>query len=415
MKKGKKNSFFGNIKKKISNFYQKKIKKSKLKFNMLETVILMLIVFALGLVIGGVIMYGKGVYSSSSISLNEFASTYNEIVDSYYQEVDKDKLLEAGISGMIRYLGDPYSTYMSKDSAEEFNEEIDGTYEGIGAEIKFDDDKKPAFGRIFESSPAESVGIKENDKLLKVNGVDVTKKSLSEIADMVKGKKGTKVTLTIKHEDEEKDIVVTRGVVDNVSVNSEIIEKNGKKIGYLYISVFAANTHEQFKKGLVKLEKDNIDSLIIGVRSNTGGYLTSVEDMISLFLKKDEVAYQLKTKDKIEVIKDKTDEYREYPVVVLTDGASASASELLAGALSETYGAKLVGTKTFGKGKVQKVTTLSSGALFKYTYQEWLTPKGNYIDGKGIEPDVEIKYEYDEKHPEKDNQKEKAIEIISKQ
>ena len=411
MKKNNKNGFFS----KISDFYQKKVKKSKLKFSMLETVVLMLIVFALGLVIGGVIMYGKGIYSSSSISLNEFVSTYNEIVDSYYEEVDKDKLLEAGISGMVRYLGDPYSTYMSKDTAEDFNEEIEGTYQGIGAEIKYNDKNEPTFGRIFESSPAEAAGIKENDRLLKVNGEDVTKKSLSDIANMVKGDKGTEVTLTIMHEKEEKEVVVKRGVVDNISVTSEIIEKNNKRIGYLYISVFASNTNDQFKKELLKLEKDNIDSLIIDVRGNTGGYLTSVEDMIKLFIKKDEVIYQLKTKNKIDIVKDDTDESRDYPIVVLTDGASASASELLAGALKETYHATLVGTKTFGKGKVQKVTTLSSGALFKYTFQEWLTPNGNYIDEKGIEPDVEIKYEYDEKKPEKDNQKEKAIEVISKE
>lgn len=411
MKKVNKKGFFF----KIREFYQKKIKKSKLKFNMVETIVLMLIVFALGLVIGGVIMYGKGVYSSSSISLNEFASTYNEIVDSYYQEVDKDKLLEAGISGMIRYLGDPYSTYMSKDTADDFNEEIDGTYQGIGAEIKYNDNKEPIFGRIFEGSPAEKAGILENDKLIKVIDQDVTKKSLSDIASMVKGEKGTEVTLTIIHDGEEKNIVVTRGVVDNISVTSEIIEKDNKKIGYIYISVFASNTTKQFKKELEKLEKDGINSLIIDVRGNTGGYLTSVEEMIELFIKKDEIIYKLKTKEKIEVIRDKTDEFRSYPIVVLVDGASASASELLAGALKETYHAKLVGTKTFGKGKVQKVSTLSSGALFKYTYQEWLTPDGNYIDGEGIQPDVEIKYVYNEKKPEKDNQKEKAIEIISEQ
>lgn len=406
-----KNKGLANLKNKIKKFYEKKIKKSRLKFNMLETVVLMLIVFALGLVIGGIIMYGRGIFSSSSISLNEFASTYNEIVDSYYQDIDKDKLLEAGISGMIKYLGDPYSTYMSKDVAKEFNEDIEGTYQGIGAEIKYNDKNEPVFGRIFENSPAEKAGILENDKLLEVNGQEVTKYTLSEIAEIVKGEKGTNVTLTIMHEEKTKKVVVTRGVVDNVSVISEIIEKNDKKIGYIYISVFASNTTKQFKKELEKLEKDKIDSLIVDVRGNSGGYLTSVEDMISLFIKKDEPIYQLKTKDKIEIIKDKTEDARNYPIVVLVDGGSASASELLAGALKETYGAKLVGTKTFGKGKVQKITTLSSGALFKYTYQEWLTPKGNYIDGSGIEPDVEIKYVYDKNN--KDNQKEKAIEIIS--
>ena len=390
----------------------KRIKKNKLKYNFFEILIIMLIVFGLGLVIGGIIMYGRGPLNDSSLSLNEFVSTYHEIVDNYYQDVDQDKLLESGISGMIRYLGDPYSTYMSKETANEFNEDVEGTYQGIGAEIKYNDDKLPTIGRVFDDSPAKKAGLKENDVLLKVNDVSVTDKSLSDIASIVKGDKDTSGNLTIKREDEEKVIKVTRDVVDSISVTSEIIEKNDKKIGYLYISVFAANTPKQFRKELESLEKENIDSLIIDVRGNSGGYLTTVSDIISMFMKKGEPLYQLKTKEKIEIIYDETDESRDYPVVVLADSASASASELLVGAFEETYHSDIVGTKTFGKGKVQKVTTLSSGALFKYTYQEWLTPKGNYIDQAGIEPTVEIKYEYDEKG--KDNQKDKAIEVISK-
>ena len=407
MKKNKKNGL-----KEIWNNITKKIKKTKLKFSFKETVIIMLIVFGIGIVIGGIVMYGRGSFNSHSMSLNEFISSYNEIVDNYYQDVDKDKLLESGISGMIRYLGDPYSVYFNKDDAENFNEDIEGTYQGIGAEIRYNTDKLPVIGKVFESSPAKIAGLQENDIILKVNNNDVTKKTLAEIANVVKGDKGTTVNLTIQRGEEEKTITITRSVVDNISVNSEIIEKKDKKIGYLYISTFAANTPSQFKKELANLEKDGIDSLIIDVRGNSGGYLTSVTDIISIFIKKGQPIYQLKTKDKIEIIKDETDESRDYPVVVLTDSASASASELLAGAFAETYKAPIVGTKTFGKGKVQKVTTLSSGALFKYTYQEWLTPNGNYIDQAGIEPTIEIAYEYNEKGL--DNQKDRAIEEISK-
>lgn len=390
----------------------KSIKNSKLKFNFIETFVIMLIVFGLGIVIGGIVMYGNNSFNNSTMSLNEFISTYNEIVDNYYQDVDKDKLLESGISGMIKYLGDPYSTYLNKEDAEDFNEDVEGTYQGIGAEIRYNDDNLPMIGKVFESSPAEKVGLQENDIILKVNDEDVTQRTLAEIASIVKGDKGTSVNLTIRRGEEEKTVTITRAVVDNISVTSEIIEKNDKKIGYIYISVFAANTTNQFKKELANLEKDNIDSLIIDVRGNSGGYLTTVSDIISLFIKKGEPIYQLKTKDKVEIVYDETEEERNYPIVVLADSASASASELLVGALRETYHAQVVGTKTFGKGRVQKVTTLSSGALFKYTYQEWLTPNGNYIDQVGIEPDEEIKYEYNEEG--KDNQKDKAIEVISK-
>ena len=410
-KKSKKTNFFLRIKSNIINFYQKKIRKSKIKFNMMETVVFMLIVFAFGLIIGGIIMYGKGAFSGSSTSLNEFVTAYNEIVNSYYQDVDGDKLLEAGISGMMNYLGDPYSSFMNKEVAETFNESIEGTYQGIGAEIKYGSKNEVLIGRVFENSPAEQAGLKENDILLKVNGEDISKKSLSQIADTVKGETGTKVNITIKRNEEEKELVLTRGSVDSISVTSELIEKDNKKIGYLLISIFASNTASQFEKELEKLESQSIDSLIIDVRGNSGGYLTTVTDIISTFIKKGEPIYQLKTKEEVEIVYDKTDESRNYPIVVLANSGSASASELLVGALKEIYGAKIVGTKTFGKGKVQKVSTLSNGAIVKYTYQEWLTPKGNYIDQKGIEPDIEEKFIYNQEK-NSDNQKDKAIEII---
>ena len=392
---------------KVNKFFNNVLDNKNIKYTRGETIICIVIVFGLGLIMGGMIMYNR-----NSSTFNEFTATYNELVDNYYKNVDEDKLLEAGISGMIQYLGDPYSTYMNKEEAENFNEGVEGTYQGIGAEIRYNENNLPTLGRIFEDTPAEKAGLKENDIILKVNDMDVKDKSLSEIADVVKGTKGTKVKLLVKRGNEEKLFEITRAVVDNISVTSEIIETNNKKIGYIYISIFASNTTKQFKKELNKLEKEKIDSLIIDVRGNTGGYLNTVTDIISLFIKKGEIIYQLKTKGSTKKIYDKTDEYRDYPVVVLADGGSASASELLVGAFNETYNATVVGMKTYGKGRVQKVTTLSSGAIYKYTYQEWLTPKGNYIDQVGISPSVEINYEYISDNS--DTQKNKAIEILSK-
>ena len=393
---------------KIKNFYNKKINNSKLKFNFKEITIYMLITFGFGLIIGGIVMYGKGGYSSSSLALNEFISVYDEISNSFYKDVDNDELLENGIKGMIRYLGDPYSSYMDSSTATDFNEDVEGIYHGIGAEVK-SDKEKVLIGRVFESSPAEKAGLKENDVLLKVNGEDIKGLSLTKIANLVKGESGTTVTLTIERDGKELTIEITRGDVDSVSVISEVIEKNDKKVGYIYISIFAANTAKQFEKELNILEEKGIDALIIDVRSNQGGYLTTVTDIISLFIEENKPIYQLKTKEKIEIVNDKTKDKREYPIAVLANSSSASASEVLIGALKESYGATIVGTKSFGKGKVQKVMTLSNGAMYKYTYQEWLTPDGNYIDEKGIEPDVEIKYEYKD---DLDNQKEKAVEVI---
>lgn len=402
MKKKKKT-----LREKIRKFYDKKIKKNMTKYTMRETALFMIITFSFGLVLGGVIMYGKGPFSNSS-SLNEFIATYNEISSYYYQDVDDEKLLEAGIKGMIGYLGDPYSSYMSGETAENFNEDIDGYYQGIGAEIKYEKDKV-IVGRIFEDSPASKAGLKTGDELIKVEGNSIKDMSLNKISSLVKGEKGTEVNITVIREKKEILLKIKRDNVDSISVTSEVIEKNDKKVGYIYISVFASNTFKQFEKELKKLEEDKIDSLIIDVRGNQGGYLTAVTDIISLFVKKGEVIYQLKRKDNIEKIYDKTKDERNYPIVMLVDSRSASASEVLVGALKETYKATVVGTKTFGKGKVQKVSALSNGAIVKYTYEEWLTPDGNYIDKEGILPDEEIKYVYDEKI---DNQKEKAIEII---
>ena len=397
------------LKDKIKDFWKKKILKNKNKFGVKDILIIIVITFIFGGFAGGVIMYKMGMLGKNA-SLYEFASTYNELLDSYYEDVDSKELLQAGISGMVNYLGDPYTTYMDGKKAESFNEDVEGTYVGIGAEVRYDNKfEKVTIGTIFEGSPAEKAELKTDDILLKVDDEEISGKTLSYIASKVKGEKGTTVKLTIKRGEEEKEVIVTRGEVETISVTSKIIEKEEKKIGYINISVFAANTYKQFKKELEKLEKDNIESLIVDVRGNSGGYLTTVTDIINLFIEKGNIIYQLKTKDKIEKIEDDTKEHRNYKMVVLTDSASASASELFVGAMKETYHATIVGTKTFGKGKVQKVHTLSNGAMVKYTHQEWLTPEGNYIDGKGIAPDVEIKYEYNEAH---DNQLDKAIEVI---
>lgn len=394
---------------KIKKWYNKKIKKNKLKLNLSESLILMVITFAIGLIIGGIVMYGKGPFGADK-SFNQFIATYNEINDFYYKEVDSEKLLEAGIKGMINYLGDPYSSYMNVETAAEFNDEVEGVYHGIGAEIILKEDNKVHIGKVYENSPAAQAGLQENDILIKVNDQSVEGLSLNTIASNVKGEDGTSVTITIIRDEEEKNITLTRGTVDTISVHSETIEKENKKIGYLDISIFAANTYKQLEKELKNLEENKIDSLIIDLRNNQGGYLNSVTDIISLFIKKGLPIYELKIKDDIEIIYDQTDDERNYPIVVLVNSISASASEVLAGALQETYKATIMGTKSFGKGKVQKVKALPSGALVKYTYQEWLTPLGNYIDGKGITPDIEVKYTPNEKG--EDNQKEEAINYL---
>ena len=399
---------------KIKKLYmdtKKKIFKSKNKFTIIEVISFMIITFALGLIAGGIIMYGKGKYKSDvNNSLDEFIATYNDILSEYYEPVDGDELLEAGINGMVSYLGDPYSVYYNIEETETFNETLDGQYSGIGAEITYENDEVTIVS-IFEGSPADTAGLKVGDVILKVEGTEVDKTNLTNVTKVVKGKSGTSVTLTIRRDKEEKDIKVTRGVVDIKSVKGEVITEKNKRIGYLEVSIFAENTDRQFEEELKKLESDNIDSLIIDLRGNTGGHLKTVTNMISLFIKKGEVIYQLKTRENIKEYKDETNDSRNYPIVILIDSYSASASEVFTAALKERGNATVVGLTSFGKGKVQKSQQLSSGAMIKYTYQEWLTPDGNYIDGVGIKPDIEVEYKQEKV---RDTQLNRAIQELVK-
>ena len=230
-----------NIVEKIKKFYQKKIVSNKLKYNFKEILVVMTITFGLGIIIGGVIMYFTNRYRS--LALNEFISVYDELTSSYYKEVDNDELLESGIKGMIGYLGDPYSTYLDTDVATSFSEDVEGTYQGIGAEIKYAENKV-TIGRVFENSPAEKAGLKEGDILIKVEGNSIKDFSLNKISSIVKGEKGTNVTLTVIREKKELDLTIERGEVDSISVTSEVIEKIIKKLAiftYLFLQPIRKN------------------------------------------------------------------------------------------------------------------------------------------------------------------------------
>ena len=387
----------------------------KNKYSFMEVVALMIITSIFGMLLGGVLMYGKGSLNTGvKKELNEFFNTYTEVLNEYYEDIEGQKLLEAGVKGIISYLGDPYSVYMDKTTATAFNEKVNGEYIGIDTEIVQYQDGKIEFINVGEDGPAYLAGIRVGDVLLKVDGVSITEKTLTEVSSLVKGKENTKVKLTILRNDEEKTYEVKRKKVDIQSVKGEIIDYNDSKVGLLTISIFASNTAVQFEKELKALEKEEINSLIVDVRGNSGGYLSTVTDILSHFIKKGEVLYELKTKDKIEKIYDKTDEKRDYKIAVLVNGGSASASEVLATSLRETYKAYTIGTITFGKSKVQKTQDLSNGATIKFTFQEWLTPNGNNLGGKGMEPEYVVEYKASDTENEYDSQLKKALDLLTK-
>lgn len=405
---------FKNLKNKVKKSFKFVSKKNQ--YNFMEVVAIMIITTIFGMFLGGILMYRKGSLNMGiKKELNEFLDTYTEILNEYYEEIPENELLESGVKGMIGYLGDPYSVYMDKDTSIAFNEKINGEYVGIGTEIIQYSDGKIEFNDVYEDGPAYEAGIRVKDILIKVDDTDISDKTLSEVSSLVKGKSGSKVKITVLRDDEEKTFEVKRKSIDITSVTSDIIEYKDSKVGVLTISLFAANTSLQFEKELKELENKKIDSLIIDVRGNSGGYLNVVSDILSHFIKKGEMLYQLKTKDKIEKIYDKTEDKRNYKVAVLVNGGSASASELLASCMKDTYKAYTVGTVTYGKSKVQKTQDLSNGATIKFTFQEWLMPSGESVGGKGMEPEYVVPYEASDTEHEYDSQMQKALDLLTEE
>ena len=355
-------------------------------------------------------------YFVLSKELAKFVDAYDAIVNNYYKEVDKDKLVESAINGMVSSIGDEYTSYSDKDVTDNFNETVNGKYMGIGALIMKSENDLVIY-KIFEDSPSYRAGLKDGDIILKLDDKDTKDMSVNDIASIVKNDGNKEVKLLVKRGEENLDITIVKDMVELPVVSGKVINHNDKKIGYISLSIFSSVASEQFNKELVKLEKEGISGLVIDVRGNSGGYLTTVTDIASYFLKKGDIIYKLEVNDKVTVRKDKTKESRDYPVAVLIDKNSASASEILASSIKESYNGYVVGTNSYGKGTVQQTLVLSDGSMIKYTIEKWLTPLGNWINDEGVIPTnyVELSSEY-LNNPvfENDNQLNKALELVSK-
>lgn len=384
---------------------------NKVSFSIPEVIVVIIISILFGGIIGSSITLSRTNKSNgkSSSELSDFVVAYNNIVSDYYNKVDKEKLINSAIEGMINSLEDPYSTFMDSKTSEDFNTTVSGQYKGIGATISLVDDQVTVVD-IFKDSPAYVAGLKVGDIILLVNDKDVKGMDLDKVVSLIKKK--DKAKLSITRGEEKTDITINVNDVQIPSVGSEIIERDGNKVGVISISVFAANTYEQFKRELNNLEKKSIDSLVIDVRDNPGGHLEQVTKVLSLFMNKKKVLYQVKENKKKTKFYSLNNDEKKYKIAVLINSSSASASEILTAAMKESYGAVIVGKKSYGKGTVQKEYSLSNGASIKYTTEEWLTPKGKSINGKGIEPDIDVdldeKY-YDSYSRDDDNQLQTAI------
>ena len=382
-----------------------------------EVIIVMIFSIGIGILMcfGGIsIITGKN-YLAVTKDLKKVVDTYYAIVDNYYGELDRDKLIDGAVEGMISSVGDTFTSYSDTESTSSFDETINGSYEGIGCTVATLEDGTISVIDMFDDSPSAKAGLKVGDIILKVDGESYEGKNSNDISDYIKNSGKSKIVLTVKRDNEEKDISINLSKVEIPHVNGKVIEQDSKKIGYIKISLFASNSYKQFKNKLGELEKSNIDDLIIDVRDNSGGYLSSVTDICNLFLDKGKVIYQLEdSKGKVKK-KDTTKEKSKYDIVVLINGGSASASEILASAIKESYGGDIVGTNSYGKGTVQQTKKLLDGSMIKYTTQKWLTPDGNSINEVGVTPTkvVELNEEYfNNPTTENDNQLQEAIKLI---
>ena len=393
--------------------------KEKELYTSKEVIIVMIFSIGIGILMcfGGIsIITGKN-YLAVTKDLKKVVDTYYAIVDNYYGELDRDKLIDGAVEGMISSVGDTFTSYSDIESTSSFDETINGSYEGIGCTVATLEDGTISVIDMFEDSPSYKAGLKVGDIILKVDGESYEGKNSNDISNYIKNSGKSKIVLTVKRDNEEKDISINLSKVEIPHVSGKVIEQDSKKIGYIKISLFASNSYKQFKNKLDELEKSNIDDLIIDVRDNSGGYLSSVTDICNLFLDKGKVIYQLEdSKGKVKK-KDTTKEKRKYDIVVLINGGSASASEILASAIKESYGGDIVGTNSYGKGTVQQTKKLLDGSMIKYTTQKWLTPDGNSINEVGVTPTkvVELNEEYfNNPTTENDNQLQEAINIIIK-
>ncbi len=354
--------------------------------------------------------------------LNYYKKRYGKVdeirdfVEKYfYKEVSDEDFKEGVIRGLFSALDDPYSTYFSAKEYKEFNELNEGSYGGLGITISPSKSGYITVISTFEDTPASRAGILHDDKIIKVNGTEYGADKMDLAVSKMKGKPGTKVNITILRGEEEIDLDLERAEIVIQSVKSEIVDEN-PKIGYIRIRSFDQKVSEEFEEHYNELKAQGMEAFVLDLRSNPGGSLAECVKVSDFILGEQRI---VSTKDKAghEQVFDSDKSKVDLPFIVLINGASASASEILSAAIQDGKAAQLLGTNTFGKGVVQTVIPLSDSSAFKVTTSEYFTPKGENIHEKGIKPDIELELSEDFKMEDRttDNQLNKGIEILKKE
>ena len=387
------------------------MKKEANGFSIKWVIIIIVITAVVTSMTTGVILYNNNrlILGGSNLkedkALQEFLKVYHGIGEDYYSEVDKNGMIDAAISGMLDYLGEDYSTYLNQQESENLANSLSGKYEGIGISIS----QGNKIVKVHDGTPAKRAGLAEGDIITWINDTSTEELQSAAVANLINKTGDNKIVV---NRNGEEITFHVQGETINTPLTSQIIEEENQKIGYIYISAFTNTVGEEFQKALNDLEMQGINGLIIDMRYNYGGYLKGATDIANLILEKDKIIYTLEGKENVEVYKDQTDEHRTYPIVVLVNESSASASEVLASALKDSYGATIVGQITYGKGRVQQARTLEDGSMVKYTTAKWVRPNGECIDEVGIVPDYIEEIQKNEDGTYTDKQYQKAIELL---
>ncbi len=350
-------------------------------------IIIIALISSIGTIVG--LCFALSFDSKTAGNLTRLIGAMRFIESQYVQEVDEDKLIAGAISGMVRSLGDPHSIYLEPRLYGQLKAETSGSFGGIGVYMGFKDGGVYVLG-VIPDSPGEKVGLRAGDSILAVNSQPIEEIDPAEVAMKIRGEVGTNVELLIRRENEEdKTYTITREVIKVQTVAGKMLDD---REGYIRISNFSENTGQEFKAKLNELEQQGMKGFILDLRQNPGGLITSCVEIAQEIVPAGTIVSVIKRDGEKEVYTSNLQQAK-FPIVVLIDKNSASASELLSGALQDTKAALIVGQKSYGKGSVQTVIPMFQDDGLKLTIAKYYTPKGRSIDGTGIAPDVEVELE----------------------
>jgi len=348
----------------------------------------------------------------AGLDFSELNDIYATLSGRFDGKLDRAKLLQGAAVGMVSAVDDPYTVYLTADDARALTDDLSGSFEGIGIEIGRDSEGRLEIVSVLDDSPALEAGLRAQDGIAGINGENTLNWTPDKAVDQIRGPAGSTVKLTIIRGGVTQEFSITRARITNPSVRSEIIDD----IGYIRISRFGDDTASLTEQAASQFKESGVKGVILDLRGNGGGYVNVAQAVASLWLKPGMVVVQEKRGDKVlDTLKASGDPtLLNMPTVVLIDGGSASASEIVAGALRDNGAAKLIGEKSYGKGSVQELLTLHSGAGLKITVAKWYTPKGTNINGDGLKPDIEVPLTAEQFNAGDDTQRARAVEILQK-